>query len=371
MMKILPSFSLLLFITTIITRIHSFTLLFIHKSFTKSWYDKSSTILSMAKTYGPPSSFPSSSSSDDEKSIEELNQINAKEYQNQLYLFRNVINEIIDNIDKPDFLPRICTQNIQLFINIRGFDFVSICNTILDEAKKKKKKEKNSMNDNSDDDDNYDGDGDDSIIEKTEEAINYVVNFIETFVDEAKTLDDGNKALLGEIIKCIMGKTASLVEEIDINDIPSEMQREDNLNMFLEQNKDKFTSGFLRHLEGECMRIQSAPTNTPESMKLLQIIRMIQTRIVEELGKDLGEGAQVLGQLIGYELKEERMAVLQAGLTVRGVEFANELNALTMEALDGFTKVAGGADPELVMIIQEINDYIQDYIQRTNSDSFQ
>lgn len=286
----------------------------------------------MFKEYGPPS---------DQPSIEELNNLEAQTYQRQLAAFQDLLNQVI-HVNKRENLPRICTQNIDLLVTMRGHDSVAICNHVMEEARQT---------------------NDQALIENTEAAIQYIVFFVETFVTEAKAIDDSNKHLLGEILKVMIGRE-TLTEKIEISELPSESEREQNLNIFMAQNKALFTPGFLRHMEGECRRIQSAPTNTPESMKLLQIIRMVQTRIIEELGKDLGEGAQVLGQLIGYENRDERLAVLEAGLEVRGVGFATELNALTAEALEGFQKAVNGADPSLVAIVQEINDYIQVFIAR-------
>ena len=94
----------------------------------------------------------------------------------------------------------------------------------------------------------------------------------------------------------------------------------------MEKEKNNFSAGFLRHLEGECQRIEGAPTMTPESARLLEIIRIIQTRVLEELGSDMGEAALVLGQLMGYDNKDELLGVLDAGLTVQGREFAVEMN---------------------------------------------
>jgi hypothetical protein len=66
---------------------------------------------------------------------------------------------------------------------------------------------------------------------------------------------------------------------------------------------------------------------------------------------------------MGYDDKMERMAVLEAGLTVRGVDFAKELVALTGEALEGFQRVPGGVDPDLIQRIQQIDDRLQKYIE--------
>mmetsp|Transcript_14030 Transcript_14030/g.22931 ORF Transcript_14030/g.22931 Transcript_14030/m.22931 type:complete len:129 (+) Transcript_14030:1041-1427(+) len=118
--------------------------------------------------------------------------------------------------------------------------------------------------------------------------------------------------------------------------------------------------------------IASLPTISPESAKMLEILHVIQTRILEELGKSIGEGAIVLGQLLGYDDKAERLAVLDAGLAVRGVEFARELKGLTNEALEGFEAVqqqqqdggGGGVDPELVKSVEEMDERIQLFIDK-------
>merc|ERR1712194_990825 len=138
------------------------------------------------------------------------------------------------------------------------------------------------------------------------------------------------------------------------------MGMENQLDDLLSQEKEAFTPGFLRHVEGECERISSLKTLSPESAKMLQILRLIQTRVLEELGKGIGEGAIVLGQLLGYDDEAERMAVLDAGLAVRGLEFAREMSALTAEAREGFKAVAasngnGGVDPELVKSVEAVD----------------
>lgn len=83
------------------------------------------------------------------------------------------------------------------------------------------------------------------------------------------------------------------------------------------------------------------------------------------LMKNLGEGALVLGQLIGYDDRAERKAVLEAGLTVRGIEFAKELSSLTKEALDGFQDVPGGVDGELTARVEEIDERVNEFIRNS------
>ena len=71
----------------------------------------------------------------------------------------------------------------------------------------------------------------------------------------------------------------------------------------------------------------------------------------------------MLGQLLGYDNKAERLAVLDASLTVRGVEFAVELSALTHEALEGFKSVKE-VDPGLVKSMEEIDQRIGSFMEK-------
>lgn len=230
----------------------------------------------------------------------------------------------------PQHVPSIMTKHMELLLNIRGYEGSKLIESILKEAEEKGQAHANQVMD----------------------AIEFVLSFTEAFVGNAQTLDEYNKKLLGKIIKT-MSKA----------DTPAR-DREELLDSLMESEKENFTPGFLRHVEGECERIAAAPTMTPESSRLLEILHIIQTRVLEELGKDMGEEAQVLGQLLGYDDAKERMAVLDAGLTVRGLDFAEGMKALTGEALDGFTRVAGGADPDLIERVSEIDSRLRKFIQQ-------
>ena len=70
--------------------------------------------------------------------------------------------------------------------------------------------------------------------------------------------------------------------------------------------------------------------------------------------------------------------MLDAGLAVRGIDFANELISLTEEALEGFRKVQQQVDPDLVKSVKVINERIQLFIEKegekdkkTSSSAFQ
>lgn len=194
-------------------------------------------------------------------------------------------------------------------------------------------------------------------VEYVSQILDLMVTFTEDFVQQAAQLDQQNKELLGRILK-VMAATE--------NNKKTAAQREDELDRLLQTSH--LSAGFLRHLQGECERIMNAPKTTPQSARLLETLRVIQTRVLEELGQaHLGEAAVVLGQLIGYDSVAERMAVLDAGLMVRGVEFAMEMKDLTVQALDGFTRVPGGADPGLVQCIQEIDERLLSYLEENQA----
>jgi hypothetical protein len=244
---------------------------------------------------------------------------------------RGLIDKILAAQD-PNHIPSLLTKNLDVVLSLSnsGNSGVQIIESILQETQSSQ--------------------GEATAV-KFSEAIELIVSFAEQFVQEAVHIDDQNKRLLGKIIMIVSDKdkTTSVKEQ--------------TLDDFFEKEKGSFTAGFLRHLEGECQRIATAPQLTPESIRLLEIMRMIQTRVLEEAGSSLGEAAQVLGQLIGYPSSTERLAVLDAGLAVRGPAFARELLDLTEEAIDGFSRVAGGADADLVECIREIDARLKSYLQ--------
>eukprot|EP00559_Dactyliosolen_fragilissimus_P008060 CAMPEP_0184869790 /NCGR_PEP_ID=MMETSP0580-20130426/35275_1 /TAXON_ID=1118495 /ORGANISM="Dactyliosolen fragilissimus" /LENGTH=341 /DNA_ID=CAMNT_0027371501 /DNA_START=90 /DNA_END=1115 /DNA_ORIENTATION=- len=252
--------------------------------------------------------------------------------------FRSLINRIIECSD-PTLLPRMVTDEIEMLLSMRGYEGTLLLKKIIEDAERK---------------------NDEKHIERISSALDYVVSFVEEFVEQATMMDNANKELLGKIIK-LLAKN---------NNSGSERELEEQLNELLEQERENFTPGFLRHVEGQCVRISTAPKMTPESSKMLNTLQIIQARVVEELGRDLGEGALVLGQLIGYDDENERKAVLDAGLTVRGEGFAKELLSLTEEALEGFERVKVSVDPELVKIVKGIDSYVRSSlpkISRRNS----
>jgi len=244
--------------------------------------------------------------------------------------FSNLINEVMSVTD-PQHIPSVLTKNMDLLLSLSGQNGAAVVESVLNDAKEQEGEE---------------------TAAQVEEVIELVLSFVEDFVTEAAKIDDQNKKLLGKIILTLADKDNAARD------------REEALDELFVKEKEHFTPGFLRHVEGECERIANAPKMTPESTRLLQILRMIQTRVLEELGSDLGEAAQVLGQLIGYETKAERLAVLEAGLTVRGDDFVQEMAALTAEALEGFERVPGGADASLVQCVEEIDERLRHYIDK-------
>lgn len=292
--------------------------------------------------YGPKEVMPTDMEGDFFEDYDKWDKEDAVRINKQDKEFKKLLDLLVAT-ENSDHLPGIMARNIDLILSMRGFEGVALMKQAIEEAEKS---------------------GDEDRMESVSEAVDYIISFIEEFVDQAKSIDDANKQLLGKIIRSIAKNDA-----LDNNDRRTARDREESLDLILKQEKENFTPGFLRHLEGECQRIAMAPESSPKSAKLLETLKLIQTRVVEELGKDLGEGAQILGQLLGYDDATERLAVLDAGLTVRGVDFARELSSLTEEALDGFEKVGQNVAPELVRMIKEIHDRIQTFIARSTKDS--
>ena len=265
---------------------------------------------------------------------------------NERLAFRKVVDRVLF-VKDPQHIPSILTKNIELILS---------CMTTEDGALLVEAVIEDILLDQPDA----------STATTVLEAIDIIMSFGEEFVQYTSQIEKQNQVLLGKIIKIIAASSPTSVQDKEVLGVAGTTggpSREEELDLLLEQERPHFTPGFLRHIENECQRIASAPSMTLESTRLLETLRIIQTRVLEEVcSQDLGEAAQVLGQIIGYDTKMERIAVLDAGLMVRGVSFAKELMALTTEALVGFQNVMNGADPDLVNRVQQIHDRLQEYI---------
>lgn len=264
-----------------------------------------------AARYGPPDAVPPGTP-----------QPPPPQTSNDKAAFEDLVRKVMET-KKPEHLPQLLGQNIELVVNGVDRDDVQ---AILDDALEQ---------------------GGEPLQQQVGETIELILSFTDSFVGQLKEMDDKNKHLLGRIIKT-MKKSAN----------------EQELDDLMEQERQNFSPGFLRHLEGEVERIQGAPSASRESLQLIQILRTIQLRVVETMGQELGDAAIVLGQLLGYDSDDERQAVMEAGLRVRGVEFAREMASQTSQALSDFKRLGvDGADPELVRRVQGIHDGIQGFIK--------
>jgi hypothetical protein len=332
--------------------------------------DDSSTVVP------PPSSSSSSSSSSSQKILSESDQAN----------FKRLVQQVM-SVRDAQHIPSLLTQNMELLFAVIGASGgeagVALVQDILNDfPDDMENNDVDASSENESDSSSSSSTSNNSATgasrRQVEETIDLMLSFAQDFVDQASELDNQNKRLLGKIIKVI--SPARDNSNSNNNNTPkTAWEREEALDKLLEQEREFLTAGFLRHLQGECKRIANAPTLTRESSRLLEVLSMIQTRVLEEMAMhhpshneengSLGEAALVLGQLIGYESKAERLAVLEAGLLVRNnnnnngsVDFAQQMRDLTLEALDGFTRVVGGADPGLVQIIQEIDARLEEFI---------
>jgi len=257
--------------------------------------------------------------------------------------FGTILSEVADSMsDKSENIPGLLAQNIETIMQVL---------TIQDLM------EETIAEDIANDETSQDR------LEQLSEAANVIITFVEAFVDETKTMDNVYKEILGTIFRSMSPRQTE--SKGSDKQSAEKVAMEEQLDSLLASSKEAFTPGFLRHVEGECERLSNVKESTEETMRMLSLMRLIQTRVLEELGKGLGDGAVVLGQLLGYESEAERLAVLDAGLAVRGIAFARELLELTSEALDGFEAVkreGGQVDSDLVKMVKSISDRIQHFL---------
>ena len=278
-----------------------------------------------------------------------MNDTNFK-FNNERIALRQVVDSVL-SVKDPQHIPSILTKNIELIL---------LCMTTEDGALLVEAVIEDILMDQPDA----------NTATTVLEAIDIIMSFGEEFVQHTSQIEKQKQLLLGKIIKTIASSSPTSVNDKELLGVAGTTggpSREEELDLLLENERPQFTPGFLRHIENECQRIAGAPSVTVESTRLLETLRIIQTRVLEEVcSQDLGEAAQVLGQIIGYDTKMERLAVLEAGLMVRGISFAEELLALTTEALIGFQNVMNGADPDLVNRVQQIHDRLQAYIAQND-----
>jgi hypothetical protein len=192
--------------------------------------------------------------------------------------FTSLLHKVMDTstsstTDQEDELPSLFTTNIEMILSVISTD--GLLEEIISDDIQSFAKATPTENDNNNNTTQQQ-------LENVSNAVNVILSFIETFVEQTKSMDDVYKDILGKIFKSIAPSTSS---GNDDSSSSSSSTMETQLDNLLTSEKVSFTPGFLRHVEGECRRISSLSTMSPESVKMLQILRLIQTRILEELGK--------------------------------------------------------------------------------------
>jgi hypothetical protein len=224
--------------------------------------------LNMAR-YGPTDDLPSLGADLGENFIdgqEEWERENEARVARQQQEFGQLLEKVMAT-ENLEFLPSLLTKNLELILSMEGYEGVSFLKDTIEKAKKS---------------------GDEDYAERVIGAADYILEFVQEFVDQTRSIDDGNKKMLGKIIRAVARKHEEDEEDnsdIDAIDVTPGLDTEKVLDELLEQEKNNFTPGFLRHIEGECNRISGAPTLSRESGRLLETLRIIQARVVEELGK--------------------------------------------------------------------------------------
>jgi len=242
-------------------------------------------------------------------------------------------------------IPALVGQHVDVVLGMRGYEGVDMFDAVVENVRAREG---------------------DTAADTVEGAIGLIVDFAEEFTRQAKEMEETNRAVLGRIMRAMGAKEeGGKSQGFGGKDGP---RPEDVLDEAIAYEKENFTPGFLRHLNGQIERINASPSITREGMRMVETLGMILIRVVEEMGQNLGEGGVVLGQLVGYEKDEERISVLRSGLQVRGIDFAQELRTLTEEALDGFSagdeNGVDAVDPVLVERVRSIDRELASFIEK-------
>ena len=198
------------------------------------------------KRYGPPS--------------EEINPNETQDRPTLKSKFTSLLHQVMSS--KEEEIPSILTKNIDTIINVME------TSDLLEEIIQDETIDSRSS----------------YYLEEVSDAVNTIVTFVESFVEHTSEMEGVYKKLLGKIFKLITPAGNNQIESEDTPEMNAD-RLEIELDKVLAEEKEAFTPGFLRHLEGECDRIGSGKGVTPESTKMLQILRVIQARVLEELGK--------------------------------------------------------------------------------------
>lgn len=241
--------------------------------------------------------------------------------------FRSLLEQSV-RLPRREHLPGFLSKNIEVIMSLEGEEGAQVVTEFVQDAKKQSPE----------------------AFFRAAKTADLVLTFAEGVAIEVSQLDEQNKKTLGRIMKGLTNKDKSVHD------------REESFDQLMLAERENFTPSFLRHLEGECQRIMNLPTMTPESTRALQLVSMIQARVLEELGQGMGDAAVFLGRLMGYDSEDELIAVLESGLTVRGTDFVRELSGLCKEALDGFLKVHGGVDPQLVRRVKTVDSRLDEIL---------
>lgn len=213
------------------------------------WKHSHSISSLFAKRYGPPS--------------EEINLDEATGSSDIYSQFTSLLHEVMSA--KEEELPSILTTNISLILSAMSTEDL-IENVIREETS-------TSLS-------HY-------YLQEVSETVDMIITFAESFVEHTSHMESVYKKLLGKIFKLITPAENNQIESEEHSDFKllKADKLECELDRILAEEKEAFTPGFLRHLEGECDRIGNGHVMTPESTRMLQILRVIQTRVLEELGK--------------------------------------------------------------------------------------
>ncbi|GMH50587.1 hypothetical protein TrRE_jg11399 [Triparma retinervis] len=171
--------------------------------------------------------------------------------------------------------------------------------------------------------------------------ISYVIDFLELFVSSAADRSDANKALMSELVKIVTGRVKGVEGAYVEGD---GKVTEEDVDKWMDENAKRFDGGFIRYLDSEVHRVTSSPNQSQPVIKTGSILKIVRVRVLEEVGKRMGEEIEVMNQVLGYDKDGIRERVVLAGLEARGRDMAERLKAVCEEVLEGEVKGEEGEE---------------------------
>ena len=139
-----------------------------------------------AARYGPKEIMPTDMNGDFFADQEEWEKQDENRILQQKLDFKALLEQMLA-LENPQHVPGFMTRNLNFLLSMRGYEGSTLMKEALEEAEKE-------VQNGTQEEDYY---------QRVSDAMDYIISFMEEFVDQSKILDEQNKQLVGKIIRAI------------------------------------------------------------------------------------------------------------------------------------------------------------------------